>query len=549
MKQHQYSSINWLKILLTLIIVIGIFIRFINLDTKVYWTDEVATSLRIAGYTNKEAVEQIFNGSLITVAELQKYQYPNAEKTFLDTIKSLASSDVHPPLYFLTLRAWVQSFGDSITVTRSWSVVVSLLILPLLYWICVELFNSSLTGWIALGLYSISPIQFSFAQQARYYTFWAVFILASGLALLRAIRTERKWDWIIYSFTLILGLYTQIFHGLIILQNGIFMIINEKFSLNKSLIYYLLSVVFSMIFFLPWAIAMLIHKDEFVSQSSWIANRVNLQEWLSIFIYNVVSTFVNFWYSARYSPNILLSNLPWARFLIPSIILLIIYSFYILIRYAPRQSSTFLLSLIAVNVLFLSIPDFLSGGIRGLIERYLIPAYFGVEIAVAYTLANHISIFPAKIWQKKLWQVILVILLTAGLISCLAVSPAPGYFTYWPSKYPTSISISQEINRADKPLVLSYVNLTNAFTLGHLLTPKVTLQLNGDGKLDKVLDTKRFNSFFLYETVPGKADEFKKINENLPALEMNLLIDRNQQRLWKIDITPPMQKEFNKMGS
>ena len=39
---------------------------------KVYWIDEVPTSLRVSGYTETEVIEEIPSNQLIAIADLQK---------------------------------------------------------------------------------------------------------------------------------------------------------------------------------------------------------------------------------------------------------------------------------------------------------------------------------------------------------------------------------------------------------------------------------------------------------------------------------------------
>lgn len=67
---------TWLRFLAIVILVLGVFFRFVNLDRKVYWFDETFTSLRISGYTEREAIAQVCNNQEIGVEDLQKYQRP-----------------------------------------------------------------------------------------------------------------------------------------------------------------------------------------------------------------------------------------------------------------------------------------------------------------------------------------------------------------------------------------------------------------------------------------------------------------------------------------
>lgn len=69
-----------LRILLIILLVLGIFFRFVNLEGKSYWIDEVFTSLRISGYTQAEVIQELSQGQVISLEELQKYQQPNPEK-------------------------------------------------------------------------------------------------------------------------------------------------------------------------------------------------------------------------------------------------------------------------------------------------------------------------------------------------------------------------------------------------------------------------------------------------------------------------------------
>ena len=159
---------TWLRFFITILLVVGVFFRFVNLDRKVYWFDETITSLRISGYTESEIVKQVCNGREIGVEDLQRYRHPAQGKTLADTVTSLAVEDSqHPPLYYVIARIWIQWFGDSVAATRSLSAVISLLAFPCIYWLCLELFNSSLTGWVAVALIAVSPFHVLYAQEAR----------------------------------------------------------------------------------------------------------------------------------------------------------------------------------------------------------------------------------------------------------------------------------------------------------------------------------------------------------------------------------------------
>ena len=165
-KVLQTRDISQITLIICLVVflMIGIFFRFAHLGQNVYWIDEAVTSRRISGYTETEIEQKIFDGRSIGIDDLQKYQYPNAEKSTADTIDTLIIEDSqHPPLYFVALRSWVKLFGNSVAKIRSFSAVISLLTFPCLYWLCQELFQSKWVSWTALCLTAISPVHVVYA--------------------------------------------------------------------------------------------------------------------------------------------------------------------------------------------------------------------------------------------------------------------------------------------------------------------------------------------------------------------------------------------------
>jgi uncharacterized membrane protein len=173
---------QWLRFVLIIVIVLSIFFRLSNIDRKVYWHDEVFTSLVISGYTLAEVNQEIDNGAVINAQDLQKYQHSNPERGVIKTVSSLAIDEAQlPPLYFVMVKLWVNLFGNSITTIRSLSVILGLLILPGIYWLCLELFESSTVAWIAVALIAASPFQVLCGQEARMYSLHALNIVLSEI--------------------------------------------------------------------------------------------------------------------------------------------------------------------------------------------------------------------------------------------------------------------------------------------------------------------------------------------------------------------------------
>ena len=180
-------------------------------------------------------VSQLCNGQEIGIEDLQKYQRLAPEKSLTDTVKSLAIEDSqHPPLYYLMVRLWVQQFGSSVAAIRTLSALISLVAFPCLFWLCLELFESSLVGWVALTLLAVSPIHILFAQEAREYSLWTVTILLSSASLLRAMRLNTTFSWGIYAISLALSFYTFLLSGLVAIGHFVYVLIAEKINLKNA---------------------------------------------------------------------------------------------------------------------------------------------------------------------------------------------------------------------------------------------------------------------------------------------------------------------------
>jgi hypothetical protein len=119
--------------------------------------------------------------------------------------------------------------------------------------------------------------------------------------------------------------------------------------------------------------------------------------------------------------------------------------------------------------------DVILGGVRSNTPRYLIPAYLGIQIAVAYLLATKITNTSVKIWQQKLWQVVMITLFSCGVLSCVISFQAE----VWWNKIQNieTPAVARIINQATRPLLISDAELGDILSLSHRLNPKVQLLL------------------------------------------------------------------------
>ncbi len=461
---------TWFRVLLIIVLILGVSFRFINLDRKVYWHDEVHTSIRISGYSDNDILE-VFSGEVLTPEEVLKLQAPTANKNWQDVFQVLSRSPEHPPLYYILARCWVLLFGASVASIRSLSVWISLLVFPSLYWLCWELFRSSKVGWMAIILVSISPFYVLYAQEAREYSLWALSILVSSAALLRAINlhqpghnfVNRLQAWSLYTLTLTLCLYTSLLSGAVAIAHGIYLIILERFRLTRCFLSFLIASFTAALLYLPWVLTIVNNFAEMQHQTSWINGTKPIIELIARWELNFSSIFIDIHPSINY-------------WIIPRIAIFFFfaigYAIYCLYRHSSKKAGLFILTLIAIPALALMIPDLILGGRRSINARYFIPSYVGIQISVAYLLSH------AYLINHKIRGFVLPSILTIGIISCLISAQAETWWTKSASY--NNAEAAAIINQFDRPLLIgdtNHINVGNIISLVHKLDPNVRLQL------------------------------------------------------------------------
>lgn len=463
------------RFLIAVVLLLGLFFRFANIDKKFYWYDEVFTSLRVSGYTQTEVIQEISSNELLGAKDLMKYQRPNPTKNLGDTVKSLAIEEPQlPPLYFLAVKNWVKVFGYDPAMTRTFSALTSLLAFPCLYWLCRELFAPPEVAWMAVGLLAVSPFHVLYAQEARPYSLWSAIILFSGASLLRAMRLQTKLSWSIYSVATILGIYTHLFSLLVALGHGIYVLASQGFRFNKKVVSYLIASAASLLAFMPWIIILLVNKRAAVAATGWAQLETSDLSLVKNWAANIGRIFF----------DVGLKSESAAVYLIPlgiaNLALLAIagYAIYSLCSETGKQVWLFLVTMMAVTALAVMVPDVILGGIRSTKARYLFPTYFGIQIAVAYLLATKISGARVPNPKQQVWKVVTVVVLTGGVLSNAVSSGAE---VWWIKELGTeNPAIARTVNQSAKPLLvtdISEVNLGNVLSMSHLLEPKVRLQL------------------------------------------------------------------------
>ncbi len=503
--RSQPLDLAGLKLLVIILLVLGTIFRFVNLEQKAYWFDEASTSIQLSGYTDAEAVSHIGTGQVIGIQDLEKYQYPSPEKTAWDTINGLAIKEPQlTPLYFVMARFWVDFWGDSVAVTRSFSAVMSVLALPCVYWLCLELFQSSLVGCMAIALLAVSPFHLLYAQEARPYSLWIVTILISHIALLRAMRLKTNLSWGIYAATVSLGLYTFLFSVFVTVGHGIYVLIVERYRWSRQVVSYSISSLIGVITFLPWVIFALPNVKR-------IDERVPFLNLVKAWVRNLGLFFIDLNLNDQ-SPRIY-----FIAFLLTLLALigLVGYAIYFFWHHSSSQARLFVLIALILPQLALIVPDLILGGGRSTSPRYLIPSYLALQLVVSYLLTKQIFSTTSEIRQQKIGKIILAVLLSIGLLSDWQISHSDTWWTKAGNNF--DHCIARSINQSNQAVLVSDSYFVNILTLSHLLDEKVKFQLSSDS--NQLLVPPEFDNIFLYspsenlKNLVGKTNKLNPIDD------------------------------------
>jgi uncharacterized membrane protein len=149
--------------LLALIVIAGAFLRFCQISRPSLWLDEIWSIEMARGQGSQH--DQFIDGVIRTD---QPDLTDLAGAAPWPKIWSHLQLVIHPPLYFLALRWWMDLFGTTAAATRSLSAIVSLLGIGIFFDVC-RLLNGPRIAFIATALMAVTLAQIEFAQEARSY--------------------------------------------------------------------------------------------------------------------------------------------------------------------------------------------------------------------------------------------------------------------------------------------------------------------------------------------------------------------------------------------
>ncbi|MBA3872456.1 MAG: glycosyltransferase family 39 protein [Anaerolineae bacterium] len=229
-----FANRRWLPF--TLIILLAIGLRLINLGGRALWYDEAFAVLFA-----EKGLSAMLYGTLTPVAG--------------------GAADIHPLLYYSTLDVWMHFFGESAFTVRLLSVIYGVATVAVIYLLAKTLFDER-TGLIAALITAIAPFHVQYSQETRMYALLGLFLMATSWCFVKAWRSDNartvdaswwvKWRyWLGFGLFAGLAMYTQQLAAFYLVAIGLIPFLARR---RQQMIGVVVGAITAAVVYLPWLV-------------------------------------------------------------------------------------------------------------------------------------------------------------------------------------------------------------------------------------------------------------------------------------------------------
>lgn len=281
---------------LALVIVVGMALRFCNLDLKPLWLDEVITALMSLGRNYHDVPLE----ELLPIETVRQIFTLNTAASCPQIAHNLVTQSTHPPLFFCLMNAWLKAgltifsaFGNRLglnpplqyeTLTgdlRSLPALFGVGAIAAIYYLNRIAFSKA-SGLTAAAVMAVSPFGVYLSQEARHYTLPVLLITLSLLTLIQIQQDFQKQQWrlsvwLTWAAINCIGFYVHYFFILAYIAElvtlfGLYYKLNSQhrsWDILPANLHLIISFcLLPLIFFIPWL--PLIITDIGRPETNWI---------------------------------------------------------------------------------------------------------------------------------------------------------------------------------------------------------------------------------------------------------------------------------------
>jgi len=458
-----------------IVIILGVVLKFHNLNHKIFWEDEIYTVQHVVGAHN---ILEIGPGMENEIVDLSHYRgllkHSIQNYTIGEELRAQLGTMNLNPLHYLFLSFWYRLTGDDIVHYRLFSILIFILTLPFLFFLARKLFRSDLVAWIATSLYSVSPFIHVFAQEARYYILWAFILVVLHFFLVYALDKRRLLWWAGYALAGILALYCSILSGLILFEHLLFILLLYRKEFWK----FAGSGLVMLLAYLPWLLLILNNRQEVVSSLAWHKMPDKMPFWAPVLgitlgyvrTFSFYKEYTLYWDDVfgNVSPDLLVET--FFNLCILAFLMVALIKMRTLLR---KESAIFILLIFIPGFLLFFFLDLFRNAVTSIWWRYHIFATIPVILIAS-------SYFVGRIETRKIAALLIYCGLVAiSLYSVLTISGQKYWYLggEWVKEY---VHNAELLSDAEKALVITdFTRADNPWT-GPTLTMQVLLNCTSD---------------------------------------------------------------------
>jgi uncharacterized membrane protein len=444
-------------------IVLGAFFRFHNLDRKLFWQDEVYTALRVSGHLERD-YRTNFDGRMHSESEVLAFTELDRRTSDAFPARALAREDPHhAPLFYLLERLAIDIAGSSIAAYRILPAIFGCAGIVCAFFLGRRLFASTLGGFTLASLIATAPFFILYSMQAREYALLTDITLLATLAFLRARESRSTYDWLPYAALATLGLYTDPLFALTLAAHGAIVLVLDRRS-AFVMTRFAGSALTAAILFTPWIVNALSARANISGQLLWGNTKYPLSYFAAKWAFNAAALFFDYEFRDQ--------HFIWIAVLLFAFVLTAVIYTATKVRGIVRAVA---LAMPAVTIGAFLIGDAVGHSHYSTIARYVMPAWIGIECAVAATIVAGLS---SQNPARRRWALAgYAVLLACGIGSAAGRDGAPNW---WDNNNEIAYQdVAAVINREPRPLVISEGHWYVPLVLSRYLRPDAAFLLVG----------------------------------------------------------------------
>lgn len=376
----------------------------------------------------------------------ESYSIILAKQSF-SSLFALTGVDAHPPLYYLLLKLWGDTFGWSELALRSLSALFAALTVGVAGLLVRSLFGVRALLW-TVPLLVLAPFWLRYGYEIRMYSLAGFIAVSASLVLIKAVRAQtNKSLWVLYAVLVAAGMYTLYMTVIIWLAHFVWLTVHYRKRLLRQP--WFLSFCLAVLLFLPYVPTFFYQFTH--SALPGIGRDFNITQIGGVFSMLFV-----------YTPEWKLGNIETIGILL--VFGLSIYLFDRIrqkLNHTDRRSFYFVLSLSLLPFIIFLVLDLVQS------QPFFIPRYFAHISLFVYLLIGVIVALGMRYGYRRaatlLFATILA-LLSWGTLQLAQIGNYNYERLYWP--HPTSIYRMVDCKKsmivADDPYV--YMELLNYFS-------------------------------------------------------------------------------------